>query len=56
MIYPCKDCTDRTLGCHSICDKYISFKETRDKKKALMYKDIVYNSYKIKAVDKARRK
>ena len=20
--YPCKDCTDRVVGCHSSCEKY----------------------------------
>ncbi len=24
---PCKDCTERKLGCHSICEKYKSFVE-----------------------------
>lgn len=24
---PCKDCPDRVLGCHAICEKYIIFKE-----------------------------
>jgi hypothetical protein len=23
---PCKDCTDRTVGCHSKCKKYIEWK------------------------------
>ena len=23
---PCKGCTDRVLGCHSTCKKYIDFK------------------------------
>lgn len=22
MVYPCKDCEDREVGCHSSCDKY----------------------------------
>ena len=25
--YPCKDCTDRHLSCHSECDKYLEAKE-----------------------------
>jgi hypothetical protein len=24
--YPCKDCTDRVLGCHSTCQKYMEAK------------------------------
>lgn len=34
MIFPCKDCTDRTLGCHSSCAKYLSTKADYDKKRA----------------------
>lgn len=26
-IPPCKDCSDRTVGCHSKCKKYIEWKE-----------------------------
>jgi hypothetical protein len=22
MVYPCKDCEDREVGCHSFCEKY----------------------------------
>lgn len=24
---PCKDCSDRELGCHSTCKKYMKFQE-----------------------------
>lgn len=30
--YPCKDCTDRCIGCHSECDKY---KDATNKNKEL---------------------
>ena len=30
--YPCKDCSDRCLGCHSECEKY---KEASKKNEAL---------------------
>lgn len=23
---PCKDCKDRKLSCHSVCEKYLKFK------------------------------
>ena len=26
----CKDCTERKIGCHSVCEKYIKFKTERD--------------------------
>lgn len=35
MNYPCKDCQDRHLGCHSDCKRYIEcdqqFKEVKEK-------------------------
>ena len=27
---PCKDCFERTVGCHSTCENYISFKKEWD--------------------------
>lgn len=31
MKVPCKDCTDRHLGCHSECEKYKAFDAERKK-------------------------
>lgn len=31
MKNPCKDCTDRTPGCHSGCKDYVSFKTEKEK-------------------------
>lgn len=28
---PCKDCPDRQLGCHSLCEKYLAYARERDK-------------------------
>lgn len=30
---PCKDCEDRQIGCHSICEKYIQYKRIRDEER-----------------------
>ena len=30
MIAPCKDCPDRSLGCHASCGKYIAYRKTQD--------------------------
>lgn len=27
--FPCRDCTDRYVGCHSECEKYISARQNR---------------------------
>lgn len=31
--FPCKDCKDRAVGCHSICQKYIATKEMVEQEK-----------------------
>lgn len=31
MVNPCKGCTERKVGCHSQCDKYITWKEDWDR-------------------------
>ena len=28
---PCKDCEERFIGCHSVCDHYINWKKEHDK-------------------------
>lgn len=30
----CKDCKERTVGCHATCEKYKQFKAERDKQNA----------------------
>ena len=32
MIKCCKDCTDRTVGCHSVCPKYLEEKCIHEEK------------------------
>ena len=27
---PCKDCQDRTVTCHSVCERYEEFKKKRE--------------------------
>ena len=39
MTAPCKDCSDRTLGCHSVCDKYKSWKDYIENIKKAMNAD-----------------
>lgn len=33
MIYCCKDCTKRCLGCHSTCEGYIAQKAEHDERR-----------------------
>ncbi len=30
MTPPCKDCNDREMGCHIVCEKYLAFREERE--------------------------
>lgn len=36
MICPCKGCTDREIGCHSKCSKYIEWKTELDRRKNMI--------------------
>ena len=40
----CKDCTDRHLGCHSDCKKYLSSKEKYESNKAEIRRQKALNS------------
>lgn len=33
MIYPCKDCKDRSTGCHDTCQKYQEIKKKTKQEK-----------------------
>jgi hypothetical protein len=54
LLAPCKDCPERVLGCHSTCEKYIAFREERDKMLAARYKANRNDGYFAEAI--ARRK
>lgn len=41
----CKGCTERYIGCHSVCDKYKKFKEEEKAKHELRYKDDMLLAY-----------
>ena len=50
MLCPCKNCPDRYIGCHSSCNKYISYKTElenfKDKVKKAKDKEIAFIEYK----------
>ena len=64
MIKCCKDCADRTVGCHSVCPKYLEEKriheEQLEEKRQLMTKDWTHKSFVqsgiVKSVKRRRRK
>lgn len=51
-IYSCKDCQDRTIGCHSTCEKYISQREAHDEELKRIYEnkqtDVMMSNYEIR--------
>lgn len=63
-MFPCKNCGDRVVGCHSSCKKYNDAKETYDKQAAWIremnsaeedFMDFKINMV-IRTRDKSRRK
>lgn len=38
MVFSCKDCTERTVGCHSSCETYINERKEFDRLKAELNK------------------
>ena len=42
---PCKNCTDREIGCHSSCMKYIHYREDIDKEREAKLKERLLLNY-----------
>lgn len=59
---PCKDCPDRVLGCHSVCEKYLAFHKERTeyleyrKKQNQLEDDLFKSSRHSKYTQKRRRR
>lgn len=45
MNAPCRDCTERHLGCHSNCSRYESYKKDIEKTKEWLNGDKKYLDY-----------
>ena len=58
--YPCKDCPDRVVGCHSTCEKYQAAKVDHKKKEAVILEEKkVYDGlddYVFARIEKLKRK
>lgn len=57
---PCKDCEDRHLGCHSMCNKYILFDTERkqillEERKRTLFNSII-KQYQIDKYTKAKKR
>lgn len=53
---PCKDCKDRQLGCHSICQKYIDFKKEQEVINLAKRKDTILRYYDIDRINRFKKR
>lgn len=57
---PCLNCKDRSVGCHSTCDKYINFRKELDNHNEKIHNEKelanANRSYVIKSVENMRKK
>lgn len=56
MIAPCKGCEERTIYCHTTCEKYKEFREFREQVLADKYKYIEGKYTSRSAMAKERKK
>ena len=42
--FPCKDCQERTVGCHAVCMKYYAARLNADKRKEVELQNRHYES------------
>jgi hypothetical protein len=56
ILSPCKDCEDRALGCHSICERYIDFQKENNRVNDLRKKsrDLDTNFIEIRTTHKKK--
>ena len=52
---PCKGCEDRVVGCHSVCERYITWKAQRDVLKKELTK-IAMQEQEQNDIEKSRKK
>lgn len=52
---PCKGCMDRVIGCHSVCERYITWKAERDELKKELTK-IAMQEQEQNDIEKSRKK
>ncbi len=52
---PCKGCDERVIGCHSVCERYITWKAERDELKKELTK-IAMQEQEQNDIEKSRKK
>jgi hypothetical protein len=53
---PCKDCTERRLGCFSFCDKYLAFAAERKAIREKRQKVVAINTYEVERNHRIKKK
>ena len=56
MITCCKDCTERHLGCHSKCEKYINQKKEAEKIKEKRIQENNYSDASFRRFERIHRR
>jgi hypothetical protein len=56
---PCKDCTERFTGCHTVCVKYEDYKQDleaeKERYKASRETDRIYNEYVSESIKRNKK-
>ena len=56
MTPPCKDCPDRTPGCHAKCGKYAEYVAWNEERKRVQYLDSIHPDGARKVVTELMKK
>lgn len=56
MEAPCKDCPDRYVGCHAVCQRYIQFDTENKERLNKIAAEHALDGYRADMVKAARRK
>lgn len=58
-IPPCKDCSDREIGCHSYCKAYGEWAKEHSSKREDMFHqrtaDMIANDYSLRCIEKRKK-
>lgn len=56
---PCKECTERFVGCHTVCVKYEDYKQAleteKERCKAFSESDRIYNEYVSESIKRNKK-
>lgn len=52
--YPCRDCTQRAVGCHAACERYLEAKAAANAAKAEFYRRTAVDAYRTRTINKIK--